>query len=128
MKTKYSYLALAAVLAIAITGCGKKEDTNEQPVANSNAKKVIDTSTVGSVTGSVTLDGKPVPAKPINMSAEPYCQKAHPNPVVPPEVVVDDKGDLANVVVYAVSYTHLDVYKRQRINAPANSIGASAYC
>jgi len=100
MKTKFFYLALTAVLAIAITGCGKKEDTNEQPIANSNAKKVVDTSTVGSVTGSVTLDGKPVPAKPINMSAEPYCQKAHPNPVVPPEVVVDDKGDLANVVVY----------------------------
>jgi hypothetical protein len=102
MKTKFFYLTLAAMLAIAITGCGKKEntETNEQPVANSTAKKVVDTSTVGSVTGSVTLDGKPVPAKPINMSAEPYCQKAHPTPVVPPEVVVNDKGDLANVVVY----------------------------
>src|SRR5271156_5385965 len=100
MKTKFFNLALAAVLAIAITGCGKKEDTNEQPVANSNAKKVIDTSTAGSVTGSVTLDGKPVPLKPINMSAEPYCQKTRPNPVVPPEVVVNDKDDVANVVVF----------------------------
>src|SRR5271156_3195513 len=100
MKTKFFNLALAAALAIAITGCGKKEDTNEQPVANSNAKKVIDASTAGSVTGSVTLDGKPAPLKPINMSAEPYCQKAHPTPVVPPEVVEGDKGALANVVVY----------------------------
>jgi plastocyanin/predicted small lipoprotein YifL len=102
MKTKFFNLALAAVLAIAITGCGSKQnnETNEKPVAETNAKKAVDTSTVGSVSGTVTLDGKPAPAKPINMSAEPYCQKAHPTPVVPPEVVVDDKGDLANVVVY----------------------------
>jgi plastocyanin len=102
MKTKFFNLALVAVVAIAIAGCGKKEntETNEQPAANSAAAKVVDPTTAGSVTGSVTLDGKPVPAKPINMSAEPYCQKAHPTPVVPPEVVVDDKGDLANVVVY----------------------------
>jgi len=102
MKTKFFNLALAAALAIAIVGCGSKQnnETNEKPVAESNAKKAVDTSTVGSVTGTVTLDGKPVAAKPINMSAEPYCQKEHPTPVVPPEVVVDDKGDLANVVVY----------------------------
>ena len=34
------------------------------------------------------------------MSAEPYCQKAHSSPVVPPEVVTGDKGALANVVIY----------------------------
>ncbi len=102
MKTQFFNLALAALVAIAITGCGGKQNsqTNEQPVANSNATKVVDTSTAGSVSGSVTLDGKPAAIKPINMSAEPYCQKAHPKPVVPPEVVVDDKGDLANVVIY----------------------------
>jgi plastocyanin len=102
MKTKFFNLALAAVIAVAIAGCGGKEktETNEQPVASSNATKVVDSSTAGSVTGTVTLDGKPTPAKPINMSAEPYCQKAHPSPVVPPEVIVSDKGDLANVVVY----------------------------
>ncbi len=102
MNTKFFNLALAAVIAVAIAGCGGKEktETNEQPVKSSNATKVVDSSTAGSVTGTITLDGKPAPAKPINMSAEPYCQKAHPSPVVPPEVIVNDKGDLANVVVY----------------------------
>ena len=61
MKTKFFNLALAAVIAVAIAGCGGKEktETNEQPVKSSNATKVVDTSTAGSVTGTVTLDGKP---------------------------------------------------------------------
>src|ERR1700733_14368009 len=101
MKTKFLNLALAAVLAVAIVGCGgKSNETNEKPGSEPTEKKVVAISTVGAVSGTVTLDGKPVPAKPINMSAEPYCQKEHPKPVVPPEVVVDDKGDLSNVEIY----------------------------
>jgi plastocyanin len=103
MKNKFIHFALAAVVALAITGCGKKEGSEEagQPAATSSAPmKMVDASTAGSVTGTVTLDGKPAAAKPINMSAEPYCLKAHPTPVVPPEVVIGDKGALANVVVF----------------------------
>jgi len=103
MKTKLFNIAIAAIVALTITGCGNKETpTSEQPAstAPTTAGKTVDATTAGSVTGSVTLDGKPASAKPINMSAEPYCQKAHPTPVVPPEVITGDKGALANVVIF----------------------------
>jgi plastocyanin len=104
MNTKFIHLTLSVVTALAIIGCGggKKEETSTPAPASSSpaAGKTVDASTAGSVTGTVTLDGKAPAAKPINMSAEPYCQKAHSSPVVPPEVVTGDKGALANVVVY----------------------------
>jgi plastocyanin len=103
MKTKLFSVGMAAIMALAAAGCGSKESsTSQQPAATAPAAsaKTVDASTAGSVTGTVTLDGKPATAKPINMSAEPYCQKAHPTPVVPPEVVTGDKGALANVVIF----------------------------
>lgn len=103
MNTKLFQFVLASVLALAIVGCGgskKEESPAAAPAAATSATKTVDQATAGSVTGSVTLDGKAPAAKPINMSAEPYCQKAHSTPVVPPEVVVGDKGALANVVVF----------------------------
>lgn len=103
MNTKFFQFVLASSLALAIVGCGgskKEESPAAAPAPVSSATKTVDQATAGSVTGSVTLDGKAPAAKPINMSAEPYCQKAHSTPVVPPEVVVGDKGALANVVVF----------------------------
>ena len=66
MSNRCFHLALAAVLALAITGCGKKEsnETAEQPAATAApAGKTVDASTAGTVTGKVTLDGKPRPRK-----------------------------------------------------------------
>jgi plastocyanin len=104
MNTKFIHLTLSVVTALAIIGCGggKKDETAAPaPAASAPAAgKTVDAATAGSVTGTVTLDGKAPAAKPINMSAEPYCQKAHSSPVVPPEVVTGDKGALANVVVF----------------------------
>ncbi len=103
MRTRIIYLALAGVVALAFVGCGGKKE--EAPTASPSASapaggKTIDAGTAGSVAGTVTLDGKAPAAKAINMSAEPYCQKAHASPVVPPEVVTGEKGALANVVVF----------------------------
>lgn len=102
MKKKWFYLVLAAALGIAICGCGKKEtsETESEQPANAPGAATIDMATVGSISGTVTLDGAPPTFKPINMSAEPYCQKAHTSPVVPQEVVTGEKGALANVIVY----------------------------
>jgi plastocyanin len=103
MKNKVCYLALAALVALIFAGCGgnKSSESSEQPNATSaTTGATVDAATAGSVTGSVKLDGKAPAARPINMSAEPYCQKAHPSPIVPPEVVTGGGGTLANVVVY----------------------------
>ena len=67
MSNRFIHLALAAVLALAITGCGSKESapTAEQPAASTApAGKTVDASTAGSVSGKVTLDGKPAQKKP----------------------------------------------------------------
>lgn len=106
MKNRLFHLALAAVVALTITGCGKKEGNEaapSQPAATAAPAATVDAASAGSITGTVTLDGKAPALKPINMSAEPYCQKAHSSPVIPPEVVTGGKGALANVVIYIKS-------------------------
>jgi plastocyanin len=105
MKIKFLNLSFAAVLAIAIAGCGgsKSESTSQPAPAAPTSAKTVDPSTVGSITGTVNLDGAAPTARPINMSAEPYCAKAHSTPIVPPEVVTGDKGSLANVVIFVKS-------------------------
>ena len=101
MNNKLFHLTLASVLALAIAGCGgsKDQSTSQTAAPAPTAGKTVDSSTAGSVSGTVTLDGAAPAAKPINMSAEPYCQKSHTSPVVPPEVVTGDKGSLGNVVI-----------------------------
>lgn len=103
MNTKLVNLTLAALLAVVVAGCGnkEKEESSSQPApAAPAAGKTVDASTAGSVTGTVNLDGAAPVLKPINMSAEPYCQKSHSSPVIPPEVVTGEKGALADVVIY----------------------------
>jgi plastocyanin len=103
MKVRQWQFVLAAAFLMVLAGCGKKasEQGGEESASNATQPAApIDLSTVGSVTGKVTLDGAPPTFKPINMSAEPYCTKAHPKPVMPEEVVTGEGGALANVVVY----------------------------
>jgi len=94
-------LAISSALAVAVVGCGNKQapESTEQPSAPAGGSATIDPSTVGEVTGTVTLTGNPPVFKAINMSAEPYCSKANPKPVMPQDVVVNG-ADLDNVIVY----------------------------
>ena len=91
-----------SVVALVLASCGKKEETTENAPAPAAqpAATPIDMSTVGSVTGSVKLDGPAPKPKKINMASEPVCSSAHPSGAVEEEVVADAKGDLANVIVY----------------------------
>jgi plastocyanin len=90
-----------AAIAFLVTGCSGKNSNSSQHTPNPEGPTVaVDAATAGSITGSVKLDGKPPVLRPINMSAEPACEKAHPSPVMPPEVVMRKDGALANVVVY----------------------------
>jgi len=119
MKTRLLHLALVAAVAIAFTSCGgnKSSESSEQPAAPAATGAAVDATTAGSVTGTITLDGKAPAAKPINMSAEPYCQKAHSSPVIPPEVVTGEGGALANVVVYVK-----DDMSKYSFPAPSQSV------
>ena len=95
------------VFALAITGCGGKNESTEAPAsapaAGAPAGKMVDPATVGEVTGTVKLDGAAPKMKTISMAAEPACAKAHSGPVTSEEVVTGDGGALANVVVYVKS-------------------------
>jgi plastocyanin len=104
MKIRKSQMIFAAALLIVLAGCGKKSDQGTEESAPSSAPAApaaaVDMSTVGDVSGKITLDGAPPPQKPINMTAEPYCSKANSSPVMPQDVVAGDGGALGNVVVY----------------------------
>jgi len=52
------------------------------------------------VTGKAVLDGEAPKPKVISMKAVPQCDKQHTDPVYDESIVVGDKGELKNVVVY----------------------------
>ncbi len=103
MKARYAlYVVIAAALALSLVSCGKKETTETAPAAPAApAATPIDMATVGSVTGTVKLDGPAPKPKKINMAAEPACAAEHAaSPAVDQEVVAGEGGALANVIVY----------------------------
>jgi plastocyanin len=53
----------------------------------------------GQIAGHVKVDGKVPDPKPIDMSSKPECDSQHPDPATDETIVVDDKNNLANVVV-----------------------------
>ena len=56
--------------------------------------------TPASLSGQVKFEGSPPKPSRIDMSADPYCVKAHPTPATTEDIVVGANGGLANVVVY----------------------------
>jgi len=96
MKLRCLHLIFAGILAFILTGCGGGEFS--APPA-----PPVDPATAASVSGTVTLDGTPPVARPIDMSANAACVKMNPSPVVPPVVVTGQNDGLANTVVYVKS-------------------------
>jgi hypothetical protein len=101
MNIKLPVLVVSTVaLAVALISCGNKQATNETPVANT-ARKSVDATMAGSITGTIKLDGAPPKMKIINMAAEPTCAKDHARqPAMTKDVVPGENGTLQNVVVY----------------------------
>jgi plastocyanin len=56
--------------------------------------------TPASLSGQVKFEGTPPKTSRIDMSADPFCVKAHSTPATTDEIVVDENGGLENVVVY----------------------------
>ncbi len=115
MKKVISHVAAAGALIFLAAGCGGNTINSSRQTTNSETPNVaVDLATTGLIGGTVKLEGKPPVLRPINMSAEPSCEKAHPTPVPSPEVVTGEGGTLANVVVYVKS----DTLSKYRFNTP----------
>jgi plastocyanin len=94
-KSRFGFLVFAAVILLAVFGCGGHGNSE-----SSAPSAAVDPATAGSISGAVTLEGRPPALKPIDMSASPACVQANPSPVAPPILVTGDTGALANVVVF----------------------------
>jgi len=115
LKIRPAVLALAIILGFAVTGCSKKD--NEDSSAPPEPTAVVDPATAGTITGTVTFDGKPPEYRAIDMSAEAACVQENPKPVYPPVVILGSHGQLANAVVYIKS--GLSPYKYDQPTDPA---------
>ena len=55
----------------------------------------------GSITGTITFDGKVPPLKPLTMNADPACAKKHAGKPVPSEMLVLGSGNtMGNILVW----------------------------
>jgi hypothetical protein len=54
----------------------------------------------GTITGTVTFDGKPPVMKPLAMDADPACAKKHSKPVLAEALVLGSGQTMANILVY----------------------------
>jgi len=103
-RSKPLLLGTAALLALGLLGCGRREEISEAPEealppANPTAKPV-DPSTAGVISGFVRLEGTPPRMRTINMAAVPNCAKMHATPPMTQDVLAGGDGALQNVVVY----------------------------
>ena len=87
-------IAVAGIV-LAFAGCDNRQTTQSDV-----ASAVVDSSTTGSITGTVTLQGSLPASKPIDMSASPACVQANATAVASQQAVTGEDGQLANVVVY----------------------------
>src|SRR5215470_10441805 len=102
-RNQWAATFLASVLALGmLTGCSKKENTNEQQGTSSSseakpagASAPIDPATAATVGGSVTFDGTAPKPQKIDMSQDAACKGNNMS-----ETIVADSGKLANVFVY----------------------------
>ncbi len=103
------WIGVGLACALTLAGCGGGgEKTEESKVAASTAPAggtaVPDEVNGGTVTGKVAFEGTPPVMKTLDMSATPYCDRAHQGkPVKSEEVVVNSNGTLKNVFVWVKS-------------------------
>ena len=64
---------------------------------------MVTASFAGDLTGTVTYDGKAPKKKTLRMDSDPVCGAAHQDAVYTESFIVDENGNLANVIVYLKS-------------------------
>lgn len=98
---KSIFLSIFFFGILGCTGCSKSEKPAGEtaattPTPTTPAGPQVDKSTVGAITGTVTLKGSPGKLKTIDMTQDPSC----PTDPQTPDVIVVNNGKLANVFVY----------------------------
>lgn len=94
------FVGIVACGLLLTVACNKNTEQSTNTMAQKEAAPApaatpIDAATVGTVSGTVTLDGMAPKVSKIDMSQDPACKGANEA-----ETVVVSSGDLANVFVY----------------------------
>jgi hypothetical protein len=116
LRSLVASLLVSAFVVLVLIGCGSKSAS--QPAGHTDSTvpaNVIDSSTAGSITGIVSLDGLPPAPKIISMASEPACAKTNATVVVP-DIITGKNGALENVVVSVKS--GLGVYRFETPKQP----------
>jgi hypothetical protein len=107
MKTIWISAALAGALALAGCGGSEKTDTAKAPEtaapAAGGAAATPDEANGGTITGKVAFTGDAPKMATLDMSATPFCMRAHPTAQKSEEVVVNGNGTLKNAFVWVKS-------------------------
>ncbi len=113
----HKYLVLLLITGLSLSSCGKSdEDDLLAGGGSSSGSSGLAVMGTASVTGKVTLTGKAPQQAVLNFDADPVCKAQHSGTMRDETVVVDAKGNLANVLVYV---------KEGAGNYPAPSTGVT---
>ena len=95
----HTLVLAAAIAAAASVGCGggETQPASAPPPAAAPVSNPVDPATAATITGTVTLEGKPPAPAPINFASDDYCVKQGSKTTR--TFVVDGNG-LQNVFVY----------------------------
>ena len=107
---KKIWIGVGVICAVALTSCGgstpetaKKEEA-APAAAGGGGSATPDEANGGTITGKVAFDDAKPAMKNIDMSAVPYCTKAHAaDPAKYEDAVVNGNGTLKNVFVWVKS-------------------------
>jgi plastocyanin len=94
------WLVLSIALSLLALGsaCSKSPDTNATGDATASSEAGPYSGATGTVTGVISFNGTPPPARKIDTAADPVCGQKNPNLMTDDTIVKD--GKLANVFVY----------------------------
>jgi len=106
---KKFWIGAGLVCALTLAGCGgekteaPKQAESAAPAAG-GAAATPDEANGATITGRVSFDGAKPSPKTLDMSATPFCEKAHAGtPVKSEEVIVNGNGTLKNAFVWVKS-------------------------
>lgn len=97
VAARAAFAALASLALVA--GCTNKEAPPAPSKAPAAAANPIEGT--GSIEGRVTFEGARAPAvQPLKLSADPFCERAHPEGLLDDHYKINARGEIADVVVY----------------------------